>query len=86
MDAAIIAQTVTLNEDAGTSMSWIWYTDPAYEMDTLMTAVALTKAAGEWEDSDWQATVTLADQAEGSNKNSSWTCRFTATDFNGETA
>jgi hypothetical protein len=86
MDAAIIAQTVTLNEDAGTTMSWIWYTDPAYEMDTLMTAVGLTKAAGDWEDSDWQATVTLADQTEGSDKTSSWTCRITATGFDATTA
>merc|ERR1712013_11345 len=86
MDAAIIAQTVTLNEEAGTTMSWIWYTDPAYEMDTLMTAVGLTKAAGDWGDSDWRATVTLADQTEDSDKTSSWTCRITASGFDATTA
>ena len=85
-DAAIVANSVTLDEGAGTRMSYIMYTDPIYGTDTLWTMVGLVKAAEDWGDQDWQATVTLADQAEGSDKTSSWTCRLTATDFDGETA
>ena len=84
-DAAIVANSVTLDEGAGTRMSYIMYTDPIYGTDTLWTMVGLVKAAEDWGDSDWQATVTLADQAEGSDKTSSWTCRLTATGFDAAT-
>lgn len=84
-DAAIVANSVPLNEAAGTQMSYIMYTDPIYGTETLWTMVGLVKAADQWADGDWQATVTLADQAEGSDLTSSWTCRLTASAFDGAT-
>ena len=84
-DDAIVANAVDLDADAGTRMSYVMYNEPIYGQDTLWTMVGLVKPAAEWGDQDWQATVTLADQAEGSEKTSSWTCRLTATGFDGAT-